>query len=326
MADMEALNRNFRDVMLELRAQGVARNIRSFSGDSHQKFKDWSRDMDRVSTTMDDERMRLLVTSTLTGPAADFALRTIRGNPEITWNELHVSLRSRYSDLSDCQYARERLRQMKQNKGELVQNFAERLATVAKEAYDNPDDETVQQTLIEVFNKGVSNDALARKLIRKRYTTLDEAVTYACQDQQDNRTFELCRGNGAAKDEPMEVDSIRTGLDKVDQLAAAVRELTAKVSDLETKPKHAPQPAPTPPIPQPRQYPPQAYAYPPPAYPPPVYQPPPQLYPPPLVPNSQPAPRAPYQWTADGRPICHFCQQAGHTIRMCHARRPPQGN
>ena len=66
-------------------------------GESHQKFTDWLKDMEKccVQCAGDDDRMRSLAISTLTGPAADFLLRIIEHTPAVTWNQIKDVLKQR---------------------------------------------------------------------------------------------------------------------------------------------------------------------------------------------------------------------------------------
>lgn len=347
----DVMTENFQSIMLEIRAQGVAQHIRTFAGDSHQKFRDWSREMQRISGLMDDGRMRLIATSTLSGPAADFVSRLIQATPTITWIDLLKEMKERYSDSSDHQFAREKLRRLRQHKGELVQNYVERLKNLAEEAYPDINDDTVQQTLIEILSQGVLNDHLARQLIRKKHKTLDEALKYACKDQQDSRTFEFCRGSNT-EDEPMDVDAairISKENDKFGRLECAVQALTTKVTEM-SQPKiqnHRPNAnqnangfrqnySPR----SPRQF--QSgprYVYPSPIMNPnrPASRPfqpmraPRQAFPPPqgapfypFTPPTQYNRRQPnFEWTNDGRPICFHCRVIGHIQRFCRSAGAP---
>jgi len=65
--EIEALSRNFRDVMLELRVQGKLVTSVFFFRGSHQNFKDRSVVMEYVSAMMNDKRMRLIVIPTPLG-------------------------------------------------------------------------------------------------------------------------------------------------------------------------------------------------------------------------------------------------------------------
>ena len=164
----QTLVETMKDISMEIRVQGLTQHVRSFSGESSNKFHDWAKDMDSIACTADDKRMRILATRTLSGPAGKFACRLITQNPNIRWLELRRQLRDRYSDLKDPYCAREKLQKVRQKKGELIQNYSERLQDVASEVFDDPSSADSQRTLVEVFQKGVSDDRLARALIRKK--------------------------------------------------------------------------------------------------------------------------------------------------------------
>ena len=191
----EVMTRNFTNLMYEVRAQSFAKNVHPFSGESRFKFKIWKREMDRISTIFDDERMKIIACSTLNGTAADFSLRLFIAQPNLTWPELFAKLKAQYNDLSDQRYAREKLRKLYQMKEELVQNFAERLRLVAEEAYENVSQPFVQQILLETFSRGVKSDDLCKQLIKENYQNFDQAVKFAIQEQQNSRIFRLYRGN-----------------------------------------------------------------------------------------------------------------------------------
>ena len=218
--EMQSLVQSMQHIVQEIRAQGLTQHVRTFNGESSTKFHDWARDMDSIYCTTDDERMRLLVTRTLSGPAGKYACRLIKENPRISWKDLRAKLRERYSELQDPYCAQMKLRQLKQHSGELVQNFSERIQALASEAFDDIDSDANQKTLVEVFQKGVSDDRLARSLIRKKFDNLQGAVDFACTEQQTDRTFEICRGPSAILDEPMDINIIRTtsGNDKIEKL------------------------------------------------------------------------------------------------------------
>ena len=131
-----------------------------------------------------------------------------RRTPESLGKSSDKKLKERYSDLTDSFFAKERCRTLKQNKGETVQNYAERLLTAATEAYDEIQNPDVQKTLVEIFQKGVVEDHLARKMIRKQFENLDAAVTFATEEQRANKTFDMCRKQQTPA-EPMEIGIVR---------------------------------------------------------------------------------------------------------------------
>ena len=344
----QSLIDTMKDISMEIRIQGLTQHVRSFSGESSNKFHDWARDMDAIACSADDKRMLILAARTLAGPAGKFACRLITQVPNLKWSDLRKQLRDRYSDLKDPYCAREKLQKVRQKKGELMQNFAERLQDVASEVFDNPISPDSQRTLVEVFQKGVVDDRLARSLIRKQFSTLQEAVKFASEEQQANRTFELCRGK-LDFEEPMEIDVVRsdTQADRIDKLEKCLSDVGSKIDKLAKSVGRNPRIG-APSQPQYQSRPQQQRTYqgqnlnqrhfqaPPQNNRQFQRQPPPnqwqrrtpnqpqrthfqsQQTAPPAVRSNEPPQR--YQWTPDGRPICAFCQKVGHTQRVCRAR------
>ena len=204
-----------KDVIQEIRVQNLTKHVRAFHGEGAAKFSNWLKDMEPLSASCDSERMCVLSTLTLGGSAGAFVSRLIKENPIMSWTDLKRKLKDRYSDLTDPAMTKERCRRLKQAKGESVQNFAERINTTAVDAYDEIQAPHAQEVLVDVFQKGVQDDRLARNLIRKKFKTLEEAVGYATEEQRTDRTFEMYRH---AQKEPMEVDVIQQKGEETQQL------------------------------------------------------------------------------------------------------------
>ena len=78
--------------------------------------------------------MKFLATLTLGGSAGMFSSRVLKENANLQWSELRKKLKQRYSDVADPAFALEKFRRTHQNKGESIQNYAERLRAAAAEA------------------------------------------------------------------------------------------------------------------------------------------------------------------------------------------------
>ena len=330
------------NVIQELRIQNLTKHVRVFHGEGTQKFNNWIQDMDQLSTTCDSERMCILATLTLGGPAGTFVTRTITETPGINWQTLRQHLRTRYSELTDSFVAKERCRLMKQKTGESVQNFSERLMSAATEAFDTLNNPDVQKTLVEIFQKGVVDDHLARGLIRKQFVSLEAAVRFATDEQRAIRTFEMCRNHQIPAAEPMEVDVVRESAEtkKLDEIQENVKSLTKQLERVSRQVNcHRPNQPPRRSQTVPPRYSGNTSSVPQPFNP---------RRPPPLCPNrpavqlqgqySRPVPatrpgyvpaqpRGPYpatrndaarhRWTSDGRPVCSACGRIGHVQRLC---------
>ena len=207
-------------IMLELRMQGCSAHIRSFGGESSEKFQSWLQDMERNLAFLgnDDARARALVLQTLTGPAADFATREIKQNPDITWAMLRELLDGRYNDMADLAYARQKLRRITQSKSESVQNYYERMMIHAAHAFgeEQMKESFVQLQLVENFVDGLSDDHMARRLIRLEPSTLDVALRHAMLEQEVSKACDLRRSLGQGE-ELMEVNAVSSGQDPLIQ-------------------------------------------------------------------------------------------------------------
>ena len=62
----------------------------------------------------------------------------MRDHPAGTWAHLQSQLSDKFGDISDRQHALALLRRTKQKMGESAQVYAQRLRTIAEEAFDPP--------------------------------------------------------------------------------------------------------------------------------------------------------------------------------------------
>jgi len=322
-----------KDVVQEIRVQSLTKHVRTFLGEGTAKFINWLQDMDQLSASCDSERMCVLASLTLGGSAGTFVVRELKQNPRMSWQDLRTKMKDRYSDLTDPFVAQEKCRRLQQKRGESVQNFAERIRVTAAEAYNNIESRDVQRSLVEIFQKGVVEDRLARSVIRKKFESLEEAVSFAKEEQGAERTFEMYRHH-QTPDEPMDVDVVREEgketreMDKIQENIQKLSKQLDRVSR-QINPRAQIQPPPRRSQTVPPHYPPR--------YPPPM--PPPRPCPPPSQRQNVAAPRtgmmpaarqtlptpaptaARYQWTHDGRPICAACGRIGHVHRNCRVGR-----
>ena len=302
-----------KDVVQELRVQNLVKHVRQFHGEGTTKFSNWLKDMDLLSASCDSARMRVLATLTLGGTAGTHVARIIREEPQIGWSGLREKLRARYSDLTDPFLAQEKCRRMRQHKSESVQNFAERLLSAANEAFTDLQSANVQSMLVDIFQKGVTSDHLARHLIRKRFQTLDAALEFAEDEQKADRTFEMYRHAQPSTEEPMEVDVVRDNEGReIEKLQKSLQNLNKKIDTMSRQMKTRPsQPKTNSSRTSVEQNPAPARGVPARAD---VSRPPPG-YGRETVPGSTPV--LTYRWTDNGRPICHKCGKVGHIGRRC---------
>ena len=87
-----------------------------------------------------------------------FIQRYMQANADHTWAQMKAQLAVRFSDITDNQMALSLLRHVRQKAGENIQNYAERILSLAEEAYDNQGGDAIERQLIDIFVDGLLND------------------------------------------------------------------------------------------------------------------------------------------------------------------------
>ena len=302
-----ALQNAFHNIQMELRAGRMGKRIPDFNGDGSRRFREWLADVERIGAALnaDDGTIKALCFESLKGPAAEHFSRINRNYPGAPWQQVRQALIGQYSDIGDNHLALQKLRRIRQKRGETIQSFVERIRSLGQEAYPNQNHNNplIQDSLIGALIDGVCDDHIARKLIRERPDDFEDAVTISIREQQAAKHFSMRR---QTDEEPMNVSQVsRPKLDeKVDQLCdqldrllpqtqqpiqPIVENLLAKVDSLEQRVSN-----------QSRYLKQQSYA-------------------------KREGPSKPRQdkrqWTTDGKPICLYCQKAGHIQKDCRKRR-----
>ena len=228
--------RGIEGIKNELRMQSCSTHIRTFEGQGQtaDDFLNWVADMEKNLTQLhndDGNAMRSLVTQTVSGPAADLVTRLFRANPDLTWIELREAMDERYNDAADETLAKQRLRKLEQNRKEDVQGYYERLMKLAQRVYkDRLDDPLIQSTLVDIFMDGVLDDQLAKKLIKIKPQTLEEALAGATTEQQAKRAFDIRRKITSKNrgmrpgEEDMEIGTLRSAPSQ-DKTAKEIQQL-----------------------------------------------------------------------------------------------------
>ena len=202
-----------RELSLDIRTQNLSSQIRKYDGQSAKHFKAWLRELERISNSAgvanNGERKIAFAFQTLTGLAGDFMNRIVRLNPHITWDQLKDRLVAKFSDNADMQYKREKLRRLKQNEGESVQLYGERLLNAAEDIYVDINNAERQLELAQIFTDGILSDEIARKIMERNFNTLDQVLTFAVRSQQAARNFRLRRCVDSREESEMEVDHVQ---------------------------------------------------------------------------------------------------------------------
>ena len=78
-----------------------------------------------------EARKKLIAYQSSGGAVSGFIQRYMTANPDNTWAQLKEQLAVRFSDVTDAQMAHSLLRRVKQKQGESIQNYSERILSLA---------------------------------------------------------------------------------------------------------------------------------------------------------------------------------------------------
>lgn len=198
------------NVTTALTAQGISGIVSKFDGNP-KHFREWIKSIDKyaIIVNADDDRKKLIAYQTSSAAVSGFIHRYMQANVGHTWDQMRAQLAVRFSDVTDAQMALSLLRQVKQKIGETIQNYAERILSLAEEAYNNQGGDAVERQLIDIFVDGLINDQLKMKILRDQPNTLQGAVGTATNEQNLRARVQLSHNYATTKETPMEVDHSR---------------------------------------------------------------------------------------------------------------------
>lgn len=214
-------------IMVLLGTQNAQTSIEKFQGDP-KRFQNWVKSIEKYTMLIGgngDQKKRFAL-QTADGPVSEFLVRYYSSNPVSSWPEVLAHLKARFGEIIDNQHALQVLRSTRQKPTESIQVYAERVVSVAEQAWPDSDlsDPLIQRQLIDCFIDGLTDSGVARKVMRDSPDNFQDAVRVAVNEQNLARKFEL-RNRGLPKfqkfpkattkpadfrqEEPMEVDSFR---------------------------------------------------------------------------------------------------------------------
>ena len=146
------------------------------------------------------------------GAVSDFIKRYLHDNGGNNWGQLKTELTLRFAEISDPQHALVLLRKIKQKPEENVQFYAERLLSLAEEAFAGPNGwvAAIERQLVWFFIDGLAHDNLKMKVMRENPATLQAVVASAMTEQNLRKRFNLRIGrvtdSNVCQIEPIEID------------------------------------------------------------------------------------------------------------------------
>ena len=202
------INRELTNLSQTLTTQGISTVVQKFDGQS-RNFREWMKSIEKYATLVNvpDDRKKLIAYQSSSGAVSGFIHRYMLANPNQTWQHMKQQLAVRFSDVTDSQMALSLLRNCKQKTGESIHVFAERLLSLAEEAYNNQGGEAVERQLIDVFVDGLQNDHYKLKVLRDHPDTLQAAIGLCTNEQNLRARVNMSHSRSTL--EPMEVDHSR---------------------------------------------------------------------------------------------------------------------
>lgn len=199
------------NVSRALKTQGVSTSVIKFDGNS-RNYREWIKSIEKyaILNEIPDARKKMIAYQSSSGAVSGFIQRYMAANPNNTWQQLKEQLAVRFSDVTDRQMALSLLRTVKQKQGENIQLFAERILSLAEEAYQNQGGDAVERQLIDIFVDGLTQDNLKLKILRDQPDTLQGAITIATNEQNLRARVQMTHNfPSQRKETPMEVDHSR---------------------------------------------------------------------------------------------------------------------
>ena len=122
----------FRTLSDQLGNLGLSELVPVFDGES-AKFKDWVKAINKcaVVNNLPDTRKKVIAYRFSSGVVSEFIQRYLTDSQDATWDQMKDELSKRFGDVSDAYHQFSILRNIKQRRAENVQNFAERIVSLA---------------------------------------------------------------------------------------------------------------------------------------------------------------------------------------------------
>ena len=209
---------------------GLSSFIEVFNGDNQAKFIPWIKSIDKcavINNLPEDQKIHLAFQYSV-GRVSDFIQRHLEHNNNVTWEQLKRELESRFGEIKSREIKFAELTKLRQKPSENVQNFAERILTLAEDAYPNIGNDlpVVEQQLIMFFTDGLSQSSVRSKIIRENPRTFQDAVRVATTEQnicerikqrsntqsyelKDSRHVARDSEDGSRSEEPMDINYAR---------------------------------------------------------------------------------------------------------------------
>ena len=135
-----------------IKSQGVTLDVTPFDGKA-KDFKNWMKAVEKHArlNQLNEDQTKLVAYKTSRGAVSDYLDRVLNEHPGYEWERIKNELSSRFAEISDAQHAFTLLHKIKQKHEENIPVFAERLLSLANQAYSDDSLRTaeVQKQLVQ---------------------------------------------------------------------------------------------------------------------------------------------------------------------------------
>ena len=114
-----------------------------------------------------DDQKGFIALQSSSGLVADFLQRYLNSNSGCKWDILIQELSARFALVSDSMHVLTLLGRIRQGRNENVQIFAERLLSLAQQAFQDQWGPVIEQQLIGFFIDDLVSNATKMKILRK---------------------------------------------------------------------------------------------------------------------------------------------------------------
>lgn len=202
------LARELNSISSSLATQGVSQIVPKFDGNK-KHFREWIKAINKYTqlARLPEDRKKLVALQSSSGPVSGFITRYDAANPDASWDSLKKELVNRFSDVTDRYLAMSMLRTIRQKQEENIQIYAERLISLAEDAFDNEGSPVIERQLIDIFVDGLRENSLKLKVLRDKPDTLQKAILLVTNEQ--NLRTRLNHRHDDRPLEPMDVSHMR---------------------------------------------------------------------------------------------------------------------
>lgn len=206
---LSEIGESVRSLRYQMRAEHTVKGRKTiFDGTNADMFGQWILEGDDMFETLnqDDSQTLWAASQLLKGSALDYYRQNRRLFP--TWEQFKTAMIERYSYLNPAARSKQKLRQAIQNNNENVTEFAERIKSLAQQAYANKLAETeVIEIITNSFINGLKDRRLQESVARKMPKSLQEAHDAAVHEQRIREHLRFFKDNTPSA-EPMDCDTI----------------------------------------------------------------------------------------------------------------------